>query len=75
MSLLDHLISQPNLDISPIWTPLSQHKSRDYNLVKCGWSGKFCFSCVGTIRSIASLRDDFNQDTSLLQGFISVEFQ
>jgi hypothetical protein len=22
MSLLDHLISQPSLDISPIWTPV-----------------------------------------------------
>jgi hypothetical protein len=30
------------------------------------------FSCVGTVRSFLS--DDFNQDTSLVQGLIHVEF-
>jgi hypothetical protein len=42
MSLLDHPISQPNLDISPIWTPSSQKKWKNYNAAKCRLGGKFC---------------------------------
>jgi hypothetical protein len=53
MSLLDHLISQPSLDTSG--PPLSQ-KSRNYKSVKCRLIGKNYFSCVSTIRSIASLQ-------------------
>jgi hypothetical protein len=56
MSLLDHPISQSSLDISPIWPPLSQQRSRNYNSVKRRLSGKICFSCIGTIRSISSLQ-------------------
>jgi hypothetical protein len=56
MSLLDHPICQPSLDISPVWTPLITAESRNYNSVKCSLSGKIYFSCVGTIRSIASLQ-------------------
>jgi hypothetical protein len=43
MSLLDHPISQPSLDISPIWTlPLSQQKSRNY----CSVKGRLCVKFV-----------------------------
>jgi hypothetical protein len=57
MSLLDHPISQPSLDISPIWTVvIIGGGEKNYNSVKCRLSGKICFSCVGTIRSISSLQ-------------------
>jgi hypothetical protein len=39
MSLLDHTTSQPSVDISAIWPPSSQQKSRDYSAVV----GKFLF--------------------------------
>jgi hypothetical protein len=48
--------------VNPVWTflpsgpPLSQQKSRNYNSIKCRLRGKNCFSCVGAIRSIASLQ-------------------
>jgi hypothetical protein len=38
MSVLDHPISQPSLDILPSGPPLSQQKSIDYNAVKCSLS-------------------------------------
>jgi hypothetical protein len=53
MSLIDH---HPSLDISPIWTPVITAEVKKYNAVKCSFSGKICFSCVGTIRSTASLQ-------------------
>jgi hypothetical protein len=58
MSLLDQPISQPSLDVSPIWTPIiaAEIKKKNYNSVKCRLSGKFCFSCVSTIRSTSSLQ-------------------
>jgi hypothetical protein len=56
MSLIDHPISQPSLDISPIWTPVIIAEVKSYNSVQCRLSGKICFSCVGTIRSISSLQ-------------------
>jgi hypothetical protein len=34
ISLLDHLISQPSLDISPIWTPILIAEVKNYNSVK-----------------------------------------
>jgi hypothetical protein len=33
-----------------------QRKKNNYNSVQCRLSGKICFSCIGTIRSIASLQ-------------------
>jgi hypothetical protein len=45
MSLLDHPISQPSLDISPIWTPVITAKSESYNAVQCRLSGIF-FLCL-----------------------------
>jgi hypothetical protein len=56
MSLIDNLISQPSLDISPIWTPLIQQKSKNYDSIQCRLNGKMCFSCVCTIQRILSLQ-------------------
>jgi hypothetical protein len=56
MSLIDHPINQPSLDISPIWTPLITAEVKNYNSVKCRLSGEICFSCAGTIKSILSLQ-------------------
>jgi hypothetical protein len=55
MSLIDHPINQPSLDISPIWTPVITAEVRKLQFVQCILSGKICFSFVGTIRSISSL--------------------
>jgi hypothetical protein len=46
LSVIDHSISQPSLDISPMWTRLSQQKSRNYNSVQCRveWGNLF-FLC------------------------------
>jgi hypothetical protein len=55
MSLLDHLICQPSLDISPIWTPVitAEVKILQLHQVQIKW--KNLFSCVGSISSISSL--------------------
>jgi hypothetical protein len=45
MSLLDHTISQPSLDISPTWTPVITAEVKIYNSVKCRLSEKICFLC------------------------------
>jgi hypothetical protein len=44
-------------DISPIWTHSSHSRSQETaNPSRVIWVGKICFSCVGTVRSIASLQ-------------------
>jgi hypothetical protein len=48
MSLAAHPISQPSLDISPIWTPSLKQKSENYNSSLFRIHGKLCFSCVST---------------------------
>jgi hypothetical protein len=64
---------------NPAWSPLpsglplSQQKSKNYNSVKCRSSGKFWFSSVNIIRRIHFSSDDFNLDSSLVQGLISME--
>jgi hypothetical protein len=42
MSLIDHPISQPSLDISSIWTPVITAEVKNYNSVQCRFSGKIC---------------------------------
>jgi hypothetical protein len=42
--------------LSHLERTLSQQNSENYISVKCGLSGKICFSHVGTIRSISSLQ-------------------
>lgn len=48
MSLVAHLVSQPNLFISPTWTSILKRKSQKYNLCSLDYVGKFHFY-VGTI--------------------------
>jgi hypothetical protein len=45
MSLVAHLISHPNLDVSPIWTPSLKQKSEYYNSTQFGSYGKVMFLC------------------------------
>jgi hypothetical protein len=56
MSLIDHQISQPSLDIFRIWTPVitAEVKKLKLRQVQIDWEN--LFSCVGTIRSILSLQ-------------------
>jgi hypothetical protein len=42
MSLLDHPISQPSLDISPHWTPVITAEVKNYISVQCRLSGETC---------------------------------
>jgi hypothetical protein len=42
ISLIDHPISKPSLDISPIWTPFITAEVKIYNSVQCRLSGKSC---------------------------------
>jgi hypothetical protein len=45
MSLLDHPISRPSLDISPIWTPVITAEVKKLQLRPIKWEN-LCF-CVG----------------------------
>jgi hypothetical protein len=45
MSLVDHLISQPNLDISPIWTPNMAAEVRKLQLPSMYTVCEKCFLC------------------------------
>jgi hypothetical protein len=71
MSLTDHPISQPSLDISPICIPVITAEIKIYNSVWCRLSGKIC---VGTIWRICLSIDDLFSDSSLVQGLTGVVF-
>jgi hypothetical protein len=45
MSLVDHPISEPSLDISPIWTPIIEAEIRNYNSIQFRLHGKIVFLC------------------------------
>jgi hypothetical protein len=75
MSLLDHLISQASLDTSPIWTPVITAEVKNYNSVKCRLSGNICFLVLVPLGVSLLSSDDFYCDSSLVQGFIHVEFK
>jgi hypothetical protein len=45
MSLVDHLISQLSLDISPIWTHIIAAESENYSSVQCRLCEKIVFMC------------------------------
>jgi hypothetical protein len=72
MSLIDHPISQPSLDNSPIWTPVITAEIKKLQLcpVWIEWEN-LCFY-VDTIQRICVANDDFCCDSSLIQGFIRV---
>jgi hypothetical protein len=74
MSLIDHPLIQPSLDISPIWTPVFPAELKNYNSVQCRLSGKISDSCVGIIRRIHLSSDDLFSVSFLVQGLICVEF-
>jgi hypothetical protein len=72
MSLIDCLISQSSMDISPIWAPVITAKSKNYNSIQCRLSGKISVFCVGTIWSIYLSSEDFCFDSSVVQSLIRV---
>jgi hypothetical protein len=45
LPLVDRPISQPSLDISPIWTLHMAAKSQNYSSIHCRLSGKVVFIC------------------------------
>jgi hypothetical protein len=69
-SSIDQPISQPSLDISPIWIPVTTAD----NSAQCRLSGKISVFCVGTVQKICLSSDDFYSDSTLVQGLIYVEF-
>jgi hypothetical protein len=73
MSLVDHPISQPSLDISPIWTPIIAAEVRKLQLhpVYIKW-GNLRFY-VGTIQRICHFSDDFYSDSSLILTTIAMK--
>jgi hypothetical protein len=74
MTLIDHPIIQPSLDISPIWSPSSVQKQKNYNSVQCRLRGESCVFGVGTIQRICLSSDNFNSNSSLVQRLTCVEF-
>jgi hypothetical protein len=55
MSLQDHPISQPSLDISPIWIPVITAEVKNYNSIQCRFSGKISVSMLVPYREFISL--------------------
>jgi hypothetical protein len=46
MSLVDHLVNQPSLDISPIWTSIIAVECRKFNnSIQCRLCMKILFLC------------------------------
>jgi hypothetical protein len=76
MSLIDHPIGQPSLDVSPIWTPIitAEVKKKNYNSIQCRLSWENLCFYVGNLQRICLSRDDFYSDSSLVQGLIRVEY-
>jgi predicted GIY-YIG superfamily endonuclease len=58
MSQLDHPISHPSLDISPIWTPVitAEVKKLQLRPVQIEWENLCLVVYVGTIRNIVPLQ-------------------
>jgi hypothetical protein len=65
MSLADHPISEPNLDISGVCTPLSQQRSENYNTVQYILCVKIVF-CICNVQRICLFIDDFYSDWDLI---------
>jgi hypothetical protein len=75
MSLIDHPINQPSLDISPIWAPIiTAEFKKNYNFVQCRLSVKIFVFYVGTIQIIYLSSDDFHSHSTLVLSLIHVEF-
>jgi hypothetical protein len=55
MSLLDHPISQPSLDISPIWNPIISAEVKYYNSIQCRLSGKIVSFMLVPYREFISI--------------------
>jgi hypothetical protein len=69
MFLLEHPISQPSLNISPIWTLVIAAEVRKLQLRPVG---KLC-SYVGTIQRICLFTDDFYSDSTLILTTVAVK--
>jgi hypothetical protein len=69
-SLIDHPISQPNFDNTPIWNPVITEK-----LEPCPvWiDGKSVFFIQVSCGEFFLCSDEFHSDNSLVQGFIRME--
>jgi hypothetical protein len=65
MSLIGHLISQPSLNISPIWTPIIAAEVRKLQFCPVQSMCEYC-DFVGTIQRICLFNDDFNSDNALI---------
>jgi hypothetical protein len=74
MSLMDNPISQSSLDISPIWTPVIAAEVKNYNSCQCRLSGKIVFFMLVPYREYICLVINIYSDSTLLLGFIHVEF-
>jgi hypothetical protein len=45
MSVIDHFVSQPSLNVSSIWTSIITAEVKNYNSVQCRLGGKIVFLC------------------------------
>jgi hypothetical protein len=63
MSLIDHPISEPSLDISPIWTPV---------ITAVDYVSNLCFY-VGATQRICLFSDDFYSDSALISTTIAAK--
>jgi hypothetical protein len=54
ISLINHLISQPSLDISPIWTHIITVEVKSYKYFQCRLSGKIVFFVLVPYREFVS---------------------
>jgi hypothetical protein len=73
--VVDHPISQPSLDISPIWTPvIIAEVQKTITASSVDWVGKFAFLVLVPYGEFRLSSDDFYLDNSLAQGLIRVEF-
>jgi predicted GIY-YIG superfamily endonuclease len=66
MSLVDHLISQPSLDISPIWTAIIAAEVGKLQLRPVYIMCESCVLYVGTIQRICLFGIDFFSDSILI---------
>jgi hypothetical protein len=77
MSLLDHPISQPRLDISPIWTPVitvEVKKKKSTTPSSVHSVGKFVFHVLVPYGEFHLSSDDSYHDSSLVKGLMRVQF-
>jgi hypothetical protein len=74
MSLIDHPISQPSLDISPSRTPVIAAEVKELQLRPVWIEWENCVFYVGTLQRIYFATDDIPSVSTLVLGLMRLEF-